>query len=144
MNPDAFKALLQQITGAIGNRPLDQELHTWLNTEHGATSPLYQQLKSACEVGVAEGWLAQREQSRAELRRKLLRVALQPALGVADEAEAVASPIWARYQAICSGVSSLAFAAVGMSRAMASARREMRGSVFMPCMLVPNSLRGAE
>ncbi len=35
----------------------------------------------------ALGWLAQREQSRAELRRKLLRVALQPAPGVADEAE---------------------------------------------------------
>jgi regulatory protein len=29
----------------------------------------------------ALGWLAQREQSRSELRRKLLRVALQPAAG---------------------------------------------------------------
>ncbi len=35
----------------------------------------------------ALGWLAQREQSRAELRRKLLRVAVQPATAVADEAE---------------------------------------------------------
>jgi regulatory protein len=32
----------------------------------------------------ALGWLAQREQSRAELRRKLLRVALQPIPGSAD------------------------------------------------------------
>jgi regulatory protein len=32
----------------------------------------------------ALGWLAQREQSRVELRRKLLRVALQPAPGTAD------------------------------------------------------------
>ena len=32
----------------------------------------------------ALGWLAQREHSRAELRRKLLRVALQPAPGAAD------------------------------------------------------------
>ena len=61
MNPDAFKALLQTITGAIGSRPVDKALQTWLNTEHGATSPLYQQLKAACEVGVAEGWLCQRE-----------------------------------------------------------------------------------
>ena len=61
MNPDAFKALLQKITSAIGSRPLDKELQTWLNTEHGAGSPLYQQLKAACEVGVAEGWLCQRE-----------------------------------------------------------------------------------
>lgn len=61
MNPDAFKALLQKITSDIGSRPLDKELQTWLNTEHGAGSPLYQQLKAACEVGVAEGWLCQRE-----------------------------------------------------------------------------------
>lgn len=61
MNPQAFKALLQDITRAIGSRPLDKQLQTWLNTEHGATSPLYQQLKAACEVGVAEGWLCQRE-----------------------------------------------------------------------------------
>jgi regulatory protein len=33
----------------------------------------------------ALGWLAQREQSRSELRRKLLRVAMQPPVG-ADEA----------------------------------------------------------
>jgi len=40
----------------------------------------------------ALGWLAQREQSRAELRRKLLRVALRPARGAdgepADDASA--------------------------------------------------------
>ena len=61
MNPDAFKALLQKITSAIGSRPVDEALQTWLNAEHGAASPLYQQLKAACEVGVAEGWLCQRE-----------------------------------------------------------------------------------
>jgi regulatory protein len=35
----------------------------------------------------ALGWLAQREHSRAELRRKLLRVALQPAAGAAEAAD---------------------------------------------------------
>jgi len=35
----------------------------------------------------ALGWLAQREQSRAELRRKLLRLALQPAPGAVDVPE---------------------------------------------------------
>jgi regulatory protein len=39
----------------------------------------------------ALGWLAQREQSRAELRRKLLRVALQHAAG-ADEAADTGCP----------------------------------------------------
>ncbi|MDP3521388.1 MAG: DUF4863 family protein [Hydrogenophaga sp.] len=61
MNPQSFKALLQGITSDIGSRPLDGQLQDWLNTERGATSPVYQQLKAACEVGVVEGWLAQRE-----------------------------------------------------------------------------------
>ena len=61
MNPQSFKALLQGITSDIGSRPLDGQLQDWLNTERGATSPVYQALKAACETGVAEGWLAQRE-----------------------------------------------------------------------------------
>lgn len=61
MTPQAFKALLAGLTGQIANRPLDTALQTWLNTEHGATSPLFAQLKAACEAGVAEGWLCQRE-----------------------------------------------------------------------------------
>jgi hypothetical protein len=36
-------------------------LQTWLNTEHGAGSSSYAALKSACETGVAQGWLCQRE-----------------------------------------------------------------------------------
>ena len=61
MTPQAFKALLAGLTGQIANRPLDTALQTWLNTEHGATSPLFAQLKAACEAGVADGWLCQRE-----------------------------------------------------------------------------------
>ena len=59
--PDTFKTLLQGLTHQLAGRALDQPLQTWLNTEHGATSPLYTQLKAACETGVAEGWLCQRE-----------------------------------------------------------------------------------
>ena len=58
--------------------------------------------------------------------------------------DCAASPIWARYHAICSGVSSLAWAAAGRRRAAASAKREMRGSEIMPAIVMPNSLRGAE
>lgn len=61
MTPQAFKALLAGLTSQIAHRPLDTPLQTWLNAEHGATSPLYAQLKAACETGVAEGWLCQRE-----------------------------------------------------------------------------------
>lgn len=61
MNPQAFKTLLQDVTHAIGKRPLDGPLQDWLNTECGPASPVYQQLKAACQTGVAEGWLCQRE-----------------------------------------------------------------------------------
>lgn len=61
MNPQAFKQLLQGVTTRLQNRPLDADLQTWLNTEVGPTSPTYIALKQACETGVAEGWLCQRE-----------------------------------------------------------------------------------
>jgi hypothetical protein len=56
-----FKSLLQTLTTQLAGRPLNAELDTWLNREHGAHSPLYAQLKTACEHGVADGWLCQRE-----------------------------------------------------------------------------------
>src|SRR3546814_16931911 len=65
-------------------------------------------------------------------------------LGDGGGPETDASPIWARYQAICSGVSSLAVAAVGMGRAAASARRDILGSEIIPAIVIANSLRGAE
>ena len=61
MTPDAFKELLQGVTAYLHNRPLDVDLHNWLNTEHGPASATYAALKAACEAGVADGWLCQRE-----------------------------------------------------------------------------------
>ena len=61
MNPDTFKTLLQDVTRQIGDRALDPPLQAWLNHELGAASPTYRELKAACEQGVAEGWLCQRE-----------------------------------------------------------------------------------
>lgn len=61
MTPQTFKELLQGVTAHLTNRPLDSDLHTWLNTEYGPHSTVYQTLKAACEVGVADGWLCQRE-----------------------------------------------------------------------------------
>src|SRR3546814_7706295 len=55
------------------------------------------------------------------------------ALGGAVETDA--SPIWARYQAICSGVSSLAEAMPGINRAAARARRDMGDRRIMHGMI---------
>ena len=46
----------------------------------------------------ALGWLAQREQSRSELRRKLMRVVLQPAAGGDGSATADGDPVQAAAQ----------------------------------------------
>jgi Domain of unknown function (DUF4863) len=56
-----FKSQLAQLTAQIAGRELNQDLDAWLNQAHGAGSATYQNLKAACETGVAEGWLANRE-----------------------------------------------------------------------------------
>jgi len=54
-------APLAALTAQIAGRPLDAALDAWLNAEHGAGSTTFQTLKAACQQGVAEGWLCQRE-----------------------------------------------------------------------------------
>ena len=61
MTPDEFRAQIADLTAQLAGRPLDASLDDWLNTQHGAASATYAQLKQACEAGVAEGWLCNRE-----------------------------------------------------------------------------------
>jgi Domain of unknown function (DUF4863) len=61
MTPDQFRAQIAQLTAQIAGRPVDTALDAWLNTEHGPGSTTYRELKAACEAGVAEGWLCNRE-----------------------------------------------------------------------------------
>lgn len=61
MTPEQFKQTLAGLTAQLQGRPLDADLGRWLNAEHGPSSPLYQTLKSACQTGVAAGWLCERE-----------------------------------------------------------------------------------
>lgn len=61
MTPEHFRAQIAQLTDQIAGRPLNAELDQWLNTEHGAQSATYAQLRATCEAGVAQGWLADRE-----------------------------------------------------------------------------------
>jgi Domain of unknown function (DUF4863) len=56
-----FKEQLALLTAKIAGRPLDTALDNWLNKEHGPGSSTYEQLKTSCETGVAEGWLCDRE-----------------------------------------------------------------------------------
>ena len=61
MPQNAFRAQIAALTAQIAGRPLDAALDAWLNAEHGPASDSYTGLKAACQQGVAEGWLCQRE-----------------------------------------------------------------------------------
>ncbi|HXY21947.1 MAG TPA: DUF4863 family protein [Burkholderiaceae bacterium] len=61
MSPKEFREQIAQLTEQLSGRALDAELDAWLNSQYGPASPIYARLKSACEAGVAEGWLCNRE-----------------------------------------------------------------------------------
>ena len=61
MTPEALRSQIASLAGRIAGRSLDANLDHWLNTEFAADSPTYRDLKAACEAGVAEGWLCNRE-----------------------------------------------------------------------------------
>lgn len=61
MTPTDFRLLIADLTRELAGRDLDATLDAWLNREHGAGSATYRALKAACEAGVAEGWLCNRE-----------------------------------------------------------------------------------
>lgn len=61
MSPDEFRTQLSALTARIAGRPLDAALDQWLNAECGPDSATYQGLKAACQAGVADGWLCDRE-----------------------------------------------------------------------------------
>lgn len=61
MTPEQLKDPLTGLTAQLQGRPLDAELGRWLNAEFGPQSSLYRTLKTACQTGVTEGWLCERE-----------------------------------------------------------------------------------
>ncbi|MBI5276498.1 MAG: DUF4863 family protein [Burkholderiales bacterium] len=61
MTPETFRAQLATLTGQLAGRPLDAVLDAWLNAEHGSASDTYRALRSACQAGVEQGWLCNRE-----------------------------------------------------------------------------------
>lgn len=60
-NKQLFHRQLADLTARIAGKPLDAALDRWLNTEYAPGSAGYANLKAACQTGVAEGWLCDRE-----------------------------------------------------------------------------------
>lgn len=52
-----FRKLVQQVTGAIAGAPLDGALERRLNQEFPAGGDSYRRLETACQEGIAEGWM---------------------------------------------------------------------------------------
>ena len=61
VTPETFRLQLAAFTSHLAGRPVDAELATWLNREHGAHSETYALLKASCQAGAAAGWLCERE-----------------------------------------------------------------------------------
>jgi len=56
-----FEVLVGKIADAIAGKPLDQSLQDFLNAAFPVEGADFQELKSLCAEGEAEGWLLQRE-----------------------------------------------------------------------------------
>jgi Domain of unknown function (DUF4863) len=61
VSQESFRQQIAALTAQIAGRPLDAALDAWLNAEHGAGSATHDALTTACQQGVAEGWLCNRE-----------------------------------------------------------------------------------
>lgn len=61
MDGEEFRALISELTAAIGPRPPDDALAEYLNREHPAGSGMYERISSACRVAIAAGWMCDRE-----------------------------------------------------------------------------------
>jgi len=61
MNVAAFEKLIAGLTGEIAGVALGSALEAHLNAEHGPGSLSYDALFAACQAGVRDGWLCQRE-----------------------------------------------------------------------------------
>jgi hypothetical protein len=61
MSPHEFQRLIAGVTEQLAGRTLDDQLATWLNDTYPADSATFRELANACRIGVAEGWLCNRQ-----------------------------------------------------------------------------------
>lgn len=61
MDVSTFQQLIARVTGDIAGIELGPALEAHLNNRYGPGSELYAQLAQACQAGVREGWLCNRE-----------------------------------------------------------------------------------
>ena len=69
MTKEEFQGLVQQITRVAKGRPLDSTLAADLNAQFPTTGSAFRAIRAACDTGVAEGWMCEREQGGIKFGR---------------------------------------------------------------------------
>lgn len=69
MKIEQFVVLIAQLTKGLQGRVLNNDLQTWLNQEYGPDSDTYLHIKSACQAGIAKGWMCQHEHGGIQFGR---------------------------------------------------------------------------
>jgi hypothetical protein len=58
---DLFKNLISDLVSDIQGMPLDSNLQSYLQQNYAADSPAFRAIRRACESGIDEGWICERE-----------------------------------------------------------------------------------
>ncbi|SIT78883.1 protein of unknown function [Burkholderia sp. b13] len=61
MSPQDFHRMIARVTEPLAGRELDGALADWLNARWSPQSAEYRELAQACQAGVAQGWMCNRE-----------------------------------------------------------------------------------
>src|SRR4051794_2959702 len=61
MNANEFEALIGRLTAEIAGVPLGSSLEAHLNADHGPGSDMFEAIFAACQIGIKDGWLCNRE-----------------------------------------------------------------------------------
>lgn len=56
-----FQSLISRLTGEIAGVPLDSSLEAHLNADHGPGSDMFEAIFNACQIGIKEGLMCNRE-----------------------------------------------------------------------------------
>jgi hypothetical protein len=56
-----FQLLISRLTNEIAGVPLGSALEAHLNADHGVKSDMFEAIFSACQIGIKDGWMCNRE-----------------------------------------------------------------------------------
>jgi len=69
MQQDHFRELVQQVTSAIADAPVNRALEQRLNRDFPVGGDLYRGLEAACRQGIADGWMCTQGGGRRKFGR---------------------------------------------------------------------------